>query len=95
MESHRLRATTTPSGRMGDAWQKRLQAAGLLQRDLGKLLGFNKSTISRQLRGHWQSGIPKHVTAAIVAWELMSEEQRVEWQRQMDALSANASSAEI
>ncbi|BCG91420.1 helix-turn-helix domain-containing protein [Mesorhizobium sp. 131-2-1] len=65
-------------------WQKRAKDAGLTQRALAKLLGRPEMTISRQLRGHWQSGIPKHVIAAIVAWDLMSEDQRKEWQRQMD-----------
>lgn len=69
-------------------WQQRAKAAGLTQRALAKLLGRPEMTISRQLRGHWQSGIPKHVIAVIVAWELMSEEQRLKWQQQMDSVPA-------
>jgi hypothetical protein len=60
-------------------WQLRARASGLTQRTLAKLLGHAEITVSRQLRGHWESGIPQHVTVTILAWEPMSEEQRVEW----------------
>ncbi|MBP30408.1 hypothetical protein [Methylobacterium sp.] len=62
-------------------WQMRAKAAGLTQRTLSRLLGHAEITISRQLRGHWESGIPKHVIAAILAWEIMAEEQRAAWIR--------------
>ena len=61
------------------SWQRRVKAAGLKQADLGRLLGHAKSTVSCQLRGVWKSGVPKHVIAAIIAWELMSEDQRQLW----------------
>lgn len=60
-------------------WQQRARAAGLTQRTLSKLLGHAEITVSRQLRGHWESGIPAHVTAAILAWEIMSDDQRAKW----------------
>lgn len=60
-------------------WQMRAKAAGLTQRVLSRLLGHAENTISRQLRGHWSSGIPKHVVASILAWEIMTEEQRRAW----------------
>ncbi|MBU0582220.1 MAG: hypothetical protein KKB66_02480 [Alphaproteobacteria bacterium] len=60
-------------------WQNRAKAAGLSQKVLAKLLGHAEITVSRQLRGHWESGVPQHVKAAIIAWELMTPEQRQEW----------------
>lgn len=60
-------------------WQQRAKASGLTQKKLAKLLGHAEITISRQLRGHWESGIPRHVVAAIVAWEVMAPAQREEW----------------
>ena len=65
-------------------WQKRARAAGLTQKTLAKLLGHAEITVSRQLRGHWESGIPLHVIAAVVAWELMTDEQRAEWLSAVD-----------
>lgn len=62
-------------------WQMRARAAGLTQRTLSRLLGHAEITVSRQLRGHWESGIPKHVVSAILAWEIMSPEQRASWVR--------------
>lgn len=60
-------------------WQQRAKAAGLSQKVLARLLGHAEITVSRQLRGHWESGVPQHVKAAIIAWELMTEEQRQRW----------------
>jgi hypothetical protein len=60
-------------------WQRRSRAAGLSQRTLSYLLGFAEITVSRQLRGHWESGTPDHVIAAILAWEIMTLEQREKW----------------
>ncbi len=60
-------------------WQRREKAAGLSQKVLAKLLGHAEITVSRQLRGHWESGVPQHVKSAIIAWELMNDEQRSEW----------------
>lgn len=60
-------------------WQRRAKAAGLSQKVLARLLGHAEITVSRQLRGHWESGVPQHVKAAIIAWELMTDEQRQMW----------------
>lgn len=60
-------------------WQQRAKAAGLSQKVLARLLGHAEITVSRQIRGHWESGVPQHVKAAIIAWELMTEEQRQRW----------------
>ena len=60
-------------------WQQRARAAGLTQRVLAQLLGHAEITVSRQLRGAWASGCPKHVVSTILAWELMSEGQRAAW----------------
>ncbi len=67
----------------GEPWQMRAKAAGLSQAMLSRLLGFAPITISRQLRGQWQSGVPKHIKAAIEAWELMTPEQREAWLAKM------------
>lgn len=60
-------------------WQQRAKAAGLTQKALAKLLGHAEITVSRQLRGQWESGVPRHVIAAIIAWELMTKRQRAAW----------------
>jgi len=60
-------------------WQLRARASGLTQRMLARLLGHTELTVSRQLRGHWESGVPQHVRAAIIAWELMTPEMREQW----------------
>lgn len=60
-------------------WQLRARAAGLTQKMLARLLGHTELTVSRQLRGHWESGVPQHVRAAIIAWEMMTPEQRQRW----------------
>ncbi|MTJ93596.1 MAG: hypothetical protein F8N36_12130 [Desulfovibrio sp.] len=60
-------------------WQRRAIAAGLVQRTLAILTGHDVTTISRQLRGYWQSGIPKHIRSMIIAWEIMKPDQRKEW----------------
>ncbi|MCF1502887.1 helix-turn-helix domain-containing protein [Afifella sp. H1R] len=60
-------------------WQQRARAAGLTQRTLAKLLGRPEITVSRQLRGHWESGVPFHVVSAILAWEVMSPDARQAW----------------
>lgn len=65
-------------------WKRRARRAELSQATLARLLGHAPNTISRQLLGRWQSGIPRHVKAAIVAWELMSDEQRQAWQDEVE-----------
>lgn len=68
----------------GEPWQIRAKAAGLSQKMLARLLGHAQNTISRQLRGFWESGIPRHIKAAIIAWEIMTPEQREEWMKAVD-----------
>jgi hypothetical protein len=70
----------------GHPWQTRAKAAGLTQKMLAKLLGHAEITVSRQLRGHWDSGVPQHVIAAILAWEMMTPNQRDDWMKAVDGL---------
>lgn len=68
-----------PASLTTTAWQRRAKRCGLTQRMLARLLGHAESTVSRQLRGKWESGVPGHVIAAILAWEVMSAAQRRAW----------------
>lgn len=43
------------------------EGGGLSQKVLARLLGHAEITVSRQLRGHWETGVPRHVIAAILA----------------------------
>ena len=65
-------------------WQIRARAAGLTQRKLARLLGHHERTVSSQLRGHWKSGVPRHVIAAIIVWEMLSPEDRERWLSAVD-----------
>lgn len=67
-------------------WQKRARAAGLTQKLLARMLGHAEITVSRQLRGHWQSGVPKHIKAAIVMWEHIPEARRAAVAAELEAL---------
>ena len=58
-------------------WRKRAKDAGLSQRQIAKLCGIHENTVSRQLSGEWE--VPRYVISVIVAWELMTHEQRIEW----------------
>lgn len=66
---------------MGNApWQKRIKAAGLTQKVLARLLGRAENTVSRQLAEKWEDGIvPQNVWSPIIAWEIMTAEQRRMW----------------
>jgi len=66
-------------------WQRRAKAAGLTQKTLAKLLGRPEITVSRQMRGHWDGGVPQHVWAVIVAWEMMTPEMREDWIKAVEA----------
>lgn len=77
----------------GHPWQRRAKAAGLTQTTLARLLGHSESTVSRQLRGHWQSGIPRHVIAAVIAWEVMTPHQRADWIEAVDRTAEQPASA--
>lgn len=60
----------------GEPWQRRLKRAGLTQKMLAGLLGVAENTVSQQLRGKWQSGIPRYVKAVIWAWERLPQKDR-------------------
>ncbi len=66
-------------------WQQQAKEAGLSQRVLARLVGKAPITISRALRGHWKSGIPRYLKAVIMAWRLMTPDQRKAWLKAMDA----------
>lgn len=57
----------------------------MTQRALAQILGKSEVAISRGLRGHWRSGVPRYLKAVISAWELMTPEQREEWLKAMMA----------
>lgn len=61
-----------------EPWQRRAKDAGLTQVRLARLLGRPVNTISRQIRGE-AGEVPQHLIAVIVAWEMMTEDQRAEW----------------
>jgi len=70
-----------PPQRMdSEPWQRRAKAAGLSQVTLAKLLGRPVNTISRQIRGE-SGGVPQHLVAVIIAWEMLTPDQRDEWMR--------------
>lgn len=58
-------------------WQSRLKAAALNQKSLAGMLGISENTVSRQMKGEWP--VAGYVEAFVVAWEIMTAEQRVEW----------------
>jgi len=62
-------------------WQERMVAAGLNQKTVSVLTGKAENSVSRQLRGLFGTTgePPRYIAATIVAWELMSLEQREEW----------------
>lgn len=62
-------------------WQIRARAAGLSQTTLARLLGLSAVGLSLGIRGRWESGVPQGIRSTIIAWELMSEEQRRQWLR--------------
>ena len=65
-------------------WQRRARAAGLTQKALAKLLGHTEQTVSHQLRERRGGHVARHIRAAIVAWELMTEETRAKWLAEVD-----------
>ncbi|MBP2310459.1 hypothetical protein GBZ48_35120 [Azospirillum melinis] len=60
-------------------WGQRADAAGLAQNTLARLADVAPSSVGRGLRGEFASGVPGYLQALIVAWELMTAEQRAEW----------------
>lgn len=67
----------------GAPLQIRAKRAGLPQKRLAQILGVSENTVSLQLREKWESGTPRYVVAAIVAWELLSHEQRMLWLKEI------------
>jgi len=65
-------------------WQRRLRLLGLTQRDLSRLAGHAEIVVSKQLRGHLQKGVPHHIIALILAWEIMTDQQRAKWRSAID-----------
>lgn len=63
---------------ISDSWQRRAKDAGLSQVTLARLLGRPVNTISRQIRGE-HGDVPQHLVAVIIAWEMMTSEQREDW----------------
>ena len=57
-------------------WQMRARLAGLNQRMLARLTGGTETTVSKQLRGHWQDAPPQYVQTIIAAYALMTPDQR-------------------
>ncbi len=68
--------------------QVRAKRAGLQQKRLAALLGVSENTVSLQLRGKWESGTPRYVTATIIAWEIMSHDDRTRWLEETEEVSA-------
>ncbi|KRE07496.1 hypothetical protein ASE63_22620 [Bosea sp. Root381] len=70
-----------------EPWQKRAKLAGLSQKTLARLLGVAENTMSQQLRGKWQSGTPRYVMFAILAWERLpqpAKEELIHWAEERD-----------
>jgi hypothetical protein len=61
-----------------EPWHCRAKDAGLTQVKLAKLLGLPLNTIARQIRGE-NGGVPQHLIAVIIAWEMMPPDHRDEW----------------
>lgn len=61
-------------------WQKRARLAGLTQRMIGTLTGRNEKTVGRALSGvRLTDESARPYIAIILAWEIMSEDQREAW----------------
>lgn len=69
--------------------QARAKRAGLQQKRLAALLGVSENTVSLQLRGRWESGVPRYVVAAVIAWEIMSHDDRMRWLDETETLAAD------
>jgi DNA-binding transcriptional regulator YiaG len=66
-------------------WQARAHAAGLQQKVLAEITGKTEINVSQQLRGMYggKGEPPRYVVATIIAWELMTLDQREEWLAQL------------
>lgn len=63
----------------GRPWQVRAKEKGLTQRTLARIAGKAENTVSRQLRGEFGDEAAKYLIALILAWEAMSDDQRLAW----------------
>lgn len=72
-------------GRTLSPWQTRAHAAGLQQKVLAEITGKTEINVSQQLRGMYggKGEPPRYVVATIIAWELMTLDQREEWLAQL------------
>lgn len=72
-------------GRTLSPWQARAHAAGLQQKVLAEITGKTEINVSQQLRGMYggKGEPPRYVVATIIAWELMTLDQREEWLAQL------------
>jgi len=69
--------------------QQRAKRAGLPQKRLAQIVGVSENTASLQLRGKWESGTPRYVVAALIAWELLDHDARQLWEEKIaEAVSA-------
>lgn len=67
-----------PPAMEGTAWQIRMKEAGLTQRLLARTIGRPENTVSRQMKEEF-GPVPGDLIAIILAWEMMSAEQRADW----------------
>lgn len=81
LKNQKKRAITHPSRSELSPWQARARAAGLQQKVLAEITGKSEIVVSHQLRGKYggKGEPPRYVVAVILAWEMMSLEQREEW----------------
>ncbi|GAA5666101.1 hypothetical protein Brsp07_04610 [Brucella sp. NBRC 14130] len=72
-------------------WQARARATGLQQKTLAQITGSQPIVVSQQLRGFYgeKGEPPRYIAALVVAWELMSIEQREEWLAQLGTRNAS------
>ena len=57
-------------------WRQRMEAAGLRQRTIARLIGWTETGVSRGLRRHPPPG---PIRAIILAWEIMPPAARSDW----------------
>jgi hypothetical protein len=57
-------------------WRQRMQAAGLRQRTIARLIGWTETGVSRGLR---RNPPPGPIRAIISAWEIMPPAARSDW----------------
>lgn len=65
-------------------WQLRAKGAGLSQKRLAWLLGVSENAISEGLRGRYGEE-PEYIKTMIIAWEIMTPEQRDELEAKVTA----------